>query len=340
MRKDVIVCAIETSCDETAIAFIKNGNDVLANVVSSQIDIHQRFKGVMPEIASRLHVEQIAIVLKEALKKANLTWDHVDGIAFTQGPGLIGSLHIGTITAKTLAWYFDKPLIPIHHIVGHIYANAFVSELSFPLLALVVSGGHTELVYMKDHYDFEILGQTLDDAVGESYDKVARMMDLGYPGGPLIDALAKEGQTYYELPHVQTPNPLDFSFSGLKSAVHNLITKLERQNQSLNKADLAYAFQERALEQLLEKTRLALDTYEVKHLVLAGGVAANSRLRVKFEALQEDYKNLRLTIPPLWSTTDNAAMIGAAAYEAYKAKLFGDLDISAQANLKMRSIIR
>ena len=335
MKQDVILCAIESSCDETAVAFIKNGNEVLANIVASQIDIHQRFQGVMPEIASRLHVEQISIVIKQALKAAALTWDMVDGIAFTQGPGLIGSLHVGTIAAKTIAWYLNKPLIPVHHIVGHIYGNAFVSELEFPLLALVVSGGHTELVYMQDHYDFEILGQTLDDAVGEAYDKVARMMDLGYPGGPLIDDLAKTGEPQYQLPLVHTQHELDFSFSGLKSAVHNLISKLKRQNQPLNKANLAYDFQERALAQLLEKTELALNQYDVQHLVLAGGVAANSRLRELFNELIQVHPNKKLTIPPLWCTTDNAAMIGAAGYEAFKRHLIADLDVAAQANLKM-----
>ncbi len=335
MKKDVIICALESSCDETAVAFIKNGNEVLSNVVSSQIDIHQRFKGVMPEIASRLHVEQISIVIKQAKELAGISWDEVDAIAFTQGPGLIGSLHTGALAAKSIAWYFNKPLLPIHHIIGHIYANAFVEKLRFPLLALVVSGGHTELVYMKEHYNFEVLGATLDDAVGESYDKVARMLDLGYPGGPIIDKLAKDGKVNYKLPHVKTDNPLDFSFSGLKSAVYNLTQKLQRNQQEINASDMAYAFQEAALSQLIEKTKVALDTIDVNHVILGGGVAANQRLREVLTQLVQSYPDKHLTIPPMWCCTDNAAMIGAAAKVAFDKKLFGDLGVGVKANLKM-----
>ena len=335
MKKDIIICAFETSCDETAVAFIKNGNEVLSNVVSSQIDIHQRFKGVMPEIASRLHVEQISIVIKEACEKANISWDDVNAIAFTQGPGLVGSLHTGALAAKTLSWYFDKPLIPIHHIVGHIYANAFVDQLEFPLLSLVVSGGHTELVYMRHHFDFTVLGNTLDDAVGESYDKVGRMLDLPYPGGPVIDRLAKSGKPDYTLPHVKTKNSLDFSFSGLKSAVYNLQSKLKRQNVEINIEDMAYAFQETALGQLIEKTRNAIEQFDINHVVLAGGVAANSRLREKLTNLMNEYPDIKLTIPPMWCCTDNAAMIGAAAMIAYDKGIFTDLSVGVKANLKM-----
>jgi N6-L-threonylcarbamoyladenine synthase len=336
--KDVILCAIESSCDETAVAIIKNGNEVLSNIVSSQIDIHQRFKGVMPEIASRLHVEQISIVIKEAIEKADITWEMVDGIAFTLGPGLVGSLHTGALAAKTIAWYFNKPLIPVHHIVGHIYANAFVETLSFPLLALVVSGGHTELVLMKEHFDFEVLGSTLDDAVGESYDKVGRMLDLPYPGGPVIDRLAKLGKEHYKLPHVKTENPLDFSFSGLKSAVYNLLKKEERKGNKVDVNDMAYAFQEAALDQLIEKTRFAIDTLDVKHIILAGGVAANSRLRERLTQLVEIYPNKQLTIPPMWCCTDNAAMIGAAGMIAFQKGKFSLLSVGVKANLKMLEI--
>lgn len=338
--KDVILCAIESSCDETAVAIIKNGNEVLSNVVSSQIDIHQRFKGVMPEIASRLHVEQISIVIKEAIQKSNITWEMIDGIAFTLGPGLVGSLHTGALAAKTIAWYFNKPLIPVHHIVGHIYANAFVDELSFPLLALVVSGGHTELVLMNEHFDFKVLGSTLDDAVGESYDKVARMLDLPYPGGPIIDKLAKIGKPNYQLPHVKTENPLDFSFSGLKSAVYNLQKKEERLGNTIDVNDMAYAFQEAALDQLIEKTKLAIDSLNVNHVILAGGVAANSRLRERLTELVNQYPEKHLTIPPMWCCTDNAAMIGAAGMIAYEKGLFAPLSVGIKANLKMIGIYR
>ena len=324
------ICAIETSCDETAVAIIEDGKTVLSNIVSSQINVHQAFGGVIPEVASRIHVENISLVLKEALSEAKMTLDDVDAFAITHGPGLVGSLHVGLIAAKTLAWYTQKPLIPVHHITGHIYANNFVSELTYPMLALVVSGGHTELVYLKEEFDFEILGSTQDDAIGEAYDKVARVMGLSYPGGPMIDKLAKSGKPHYKLPKIKTQNPFDFSFSGLKSAVLQLVHK---QAEDLNHEDLAYAFQEAAVGELMLKTRLALDTYPVKHFVLAGGVAANSRLRQQVMDLNESYPELKITVPPLWCCTDNAAMIGAVAYIAYKHGVQADLSLSANPGL-------
>ena len=324
------ICAIETSCDETAVAIIENGKTVLSNIVSSQIDTHAAFGGVIPEVASRIHIENISVVLEEAIKTANLTIDDLDAFAITQGPGLIGSLHVGLIAAKTLSWFYNKPLIPIHHITGHIYANQFVDELQYPLLALVVSGGHTELVLLKEEYKFEILGSTQDDAIGEAYDKVARVMGLPYPGGPHIDRLAKEGKKNYKLPKVKTQKPLDFSFSGLKSAVLQLIQK---NKEELNIADLSYAFQEAALNEIIDKTKLALSKYDVKHFVLAGGVAANSRLRERVSELNVINPTLKITIPPMWCCTDNAAMIGAVAYVAYKHGVVADLSISANPGL-------
>ena len=324
------ICAIETSCDETAVAIIEDGRTVLSNIVSSQINTHAAFGGVIPEVASRIHIENISIVLEEAIKVANLTIEEIDAFAITQGPGLIGSLHVGLIAAKTLAWYYDKPLIPIHHITGHIYANQFVDDLQYPLLALVVSGGHTELVLLEEEFKFEILGSTQDDAIGEAYDKVARVMGLPYPGGPHIDQLAKLGKKNYKLPKVKTQNPLDFSFSGLKSAVLQLIQK---NKEEIIKEDLAYAFQEAALNEIMEKTKLALTQHNVKRFVLAGGVAANSRLRDRVNELKINLPNLKITIPPMWCCTDNAAMIGAVAYIAYKHGVRGDLDISANPGL-------
>ena len=324
------ICAIETSCDETAVAIIEDGRTVLSNIVSSQINTHAAFGGVIPEVASRIHIENISIVLEEAIKVANLTIEEIDAFAITQGPGLIGSLHVGLIAAKTLAWYYDKPLIPIHHITGHIYANQFVDDLQYPLLALVVSGGHTELVLLEEEFKFEILGSTQDDAIGEAYDKVARVMGLPYPGGPHIDQLAKLGKKNYKLPKVKTRNPLDFSFSGLKSAVLQLIQK---NKEEIIKEDLAYAFQEAALNEIMEKTKLALTQHNVKRFVLAGGVAANSRLRDRVNELKINLPNLKITIPPMWCCTDNAAMIGAVAYIAYKHGVRGDLDISANPGL-------
>lgn len=324
------ICAIETSCDETAVAIIENGRTVLSNIVSSQINTHAAFGGVIPEVASRIHIENISIVLDEAIKTANLTMKDIDAFAITQGPGLIGSLHVGLIAAKTLAWYYNKPLIPIHHITGHIYANQFVDELQYPMLALVVSGGHTELVLLKEEFKFEILGSTQDDAIGEAFDKVARVMGLPYPGGPQIDRLAKEGKPHYKLPKIKTQNPLDFSFSGLKSSVLQLI---QRNKEELIVADLAYAFQEAAINEIMNKTLIALEQNSIKHFVLAGGVAANSRLRERVLELNTYYPELKITIPPMWCCTDNAAMIGAVAYVAYQHGVTGDLSISANPGL-------
>lgn len=324
------ICAIETSCDETAVAIIENGRTVLSNIVSSQINTHAAFGGVIPEVASRIHIENISIVLEEAIKTANLSMQDIDAFAITQGPGLIGSLHVGLIAAKTLAWYYDKPLIPIHHITGHIYANQFVDELQYPMLALVVSGGHTELVLLKEEFKFEILGSTQDDAIGEAFDKVARVMGLPYPGGPQIDRLAKEGKPHYKLPKIKTQNPLDFSFSGLKSSVLQLI---QRNKEELIVADLAYAFQEAAINEIMNKTLIALEQNSIKHFVLAGGVAANSRLRERVLELNTYYPELKITIPPMWCCTDNAAMIGAVAYVAYQHGVSGDLSISANPGL-------
>ena len=324
--------AIETSCDETAMAVIEDGSKVLSNVVSSQIDIHKAFGGVVPEVASRIHIENVSLVLDEALHQAHCTLDDIEAIAFTQGPGLIGSLHVGIMAAKTLAWYTQKPLVPIHHIAGHIYANRFVEEVKYPLLALVVSGGHTELVYLKEEFDFEILGSTQDDAIGEAYDKVARVMGLPYPGGPQIDRLAKEGHHEYVLPKVKTQKPLDFSFSGLKSAV--LQTLQRHPLETIDVANLAFDFQEAALGEILQKTKAALDTHEVKHLVVGGGVAANSRLRELILALKTPYPNLTITIPPMWCCTDNAAMVGAIGEVAYRHGVRGTLDVSADPGLE------
>ena len=326
------ICAIETSCDETAVAIIEDGKKVLSNIVSSQINTHAAFGGVIPEVASRIHIENISIVLEEAIKTANLQIEDIDAFAITQGPGLIGSLHVGLIAAKTLAWFYNKPLIPIHHITGHIYANQFVDDLQYPLLALVVSGGHTELVLLKEEYNFEILGSTQDDAIGEAYDKVARVMGLPYPGGPHIDRLAKEGKKNYKLPKVKTQNPLDFSFSGLKSAVLQLIQK---NKEELNHADLSYAFQEAALNEIIDKTKMALSQYDVEHFVLAGGVAANSRLRERVLELNHGFPTLKITIPPMWCCTDNAAMIGAAAYYEYIRGNRSGWDLNAVPNLKL-----
>ena len=327
----MLICAIESSCDETSVAFIRN-SEVLSNSVSTQIEIHKQYGGVFPEVASRLHLENFNLVFKDAIEKAKVSLEDIEAIAVTQGPGLIGSLHIGVMAAKTLAFSLNVPLIPVHHIVGHIYANKLSGTMEFPLLSLVVSGGHTELIYMKDEFSFEILGRTQDDAVGEAYDKVARLMDLGYPGGPVIDKLSKEGKPHYELPRVKIENPLDFSFSGLKSAVRQLMLREERNNRELNINDLCYAFQHRSVEELMKRVHLALDKVDVKTFALAGGVAANSLLRENILNLEQKYPELNVLIPPFWACMDQAAMIGLAAEVYYRHGITATCEISALSN--------
>ncbi len=314
-RRAKRVLAIETSCDETACAIIDEERNVMSSVVSSQIDVHSRFGGVIPEVASRMHVEQISSVIKEAVLQAGIGVKDVDAIAYTIGPGLIGSLHVGAAAAKSLAFFYDKPLIGVHHLKGHIFVNELVHELSYPMMALVVSGGHTELVYIENERSFKIIGTTLDDAIGEAYDKVARIMGEGYPGGPAIDRLAKDGEEHYHLPTPKVDG-YNFSFSGLKNAVLQLTKKEESEGRTLNKYDLAYAFQETALKTLIDKTEKALKEYPCKCLVAAGGVAANSRLR---ELLKKQFYGIDLILPPLKYCTDNALMIGCAALHEMEA---------------------
>lgn len=333
--KDTYILGIESSCDETACSIVKNGKEVISNVVATQIDVHKKFGGVLPEVASRIHVENISIVIEEALEKANMTVEDVDAIAFTQGPGLIGSLHVGVQAAKTLAWAYQKPLVPIHHITGHIFANHLVSDLSFPLMALVVSGGHSELVYMTSDNEYEIIGTTQDDAIGEAYDKVARVLGLPYPGGPQIDKLAKEGSPVYKLPTPHTQGIYDLSFSGLKSGVLQFIDRCKRKNETFDKANLAASFQETALNLIMDKTMLAIENYDVKQLVLAGGVAANFRLREKMQDAMANNEKTQLLIPPLWCCTDNAAMIATAGYFAYKNGKRADFSVSAKSSISM-----
>ena len=330
-----LILALESSCDETACAIIKDGKEILSNIVSSQINVHTQYGGVVPEVASRIHVENISTVIDEALKKANLTMDAIDAIAYTQGPGLIGSLHVGVQAAKTIAWTFHKPLIPINHMTGHIWANNFVSDMKFPLLALVISGGHSQLVYMENDWDYKVIGTTQDDAIGEAYDKVSRVLGTGYPGGPVIDRMAKEGKEHYKLPSPKTDGIYDFSFSGLKTAVLQLIQREEKAGNEIIKEDVAYAFQETALEQLTGKTLQAVEDLKPKMLVLAGGVAANSRLRQLITEKMQAYPDVQLVIPPMYCCTDNAAMIGAVGYVAYQHGLFGDLSAAADPGLMM-----
>lgn len=326
-----LIFAIESSCDETAVAIINEKHELLANVVSSQIDTHRLYGGVVPEIASRLHVENISVVIEEALRVSNIDLKAVDAFAVTKGPGLVGSLHVGLQAAKTLALAYRKPLIGVHHIAGHIYANQLVDEMIYPCLALVVSGGHTELVYMPSPMQFEIIGTTYDDAVGEANDKVARVLGLPYPGGPAIDRLAKQGKHRYDLPKPLNDNSFNFSFSGLKSAVINLAHNTKQRGEELVMKDLARSFQDVVVDVLVEKTIHAAKEKDVKHIVLAGGVAANSQLReVLTKTVNEALPEVKLTIPPLWCCTDNAAMIASAALEMFRLQQFEDLSLSCK----------
>ena len=328
--KDIYCLAIESSCDETSMSIVKNGVEEVATVVLSQIDIHKTYGGVVPEVASRSHVESITIVLDEVLNKANMTMDDIDIIGVTYGPGLIGSLLIGLQAAKTLAMLYHKPLVPVHHIAGHIYANNLEERLKFPLIALVVSGGHTDLIYMKEDYSFERIGSTLDDAVGEAYDKVAKVLGLSYPGGPLIDKLAMQGDDTYNLPYPLDDSSYNFSFSGSKSAVVNLVHNEKQRGCEIRIADMAFSFQKRVVTVITKKTMKAIAEYNVKNLVIAGGVAANNGLRSKMVELIKD-KNIKLSTPRIKYCTDNAAMIGAAAYYAYKKGIVADLYLNAKA---------
>ena len=323
--KDTIILAIESSCDETSCAILKN-NKLVANIVSTQIEVHQKYGGVMPEIASRLHLENILCVIDEALSKASIKLDDVDAFAVTRGPGLIGALHVGLQAIKTLALIYNKPIIPVHHLCGHIYANEFIDELKFPLLAVVVSGGNTELVLMKEHLNFEIIGETKDDAIGESFDKVARVLGLPYPGGIQIDKLAKEGKHSYNLPTPLHDGSLNVSYSGLKTAVINLVDKLEQNNEKVNINDLAKSFQDVAVNMIIDRVKKAVNLYEIKEIVLAGGVSANSYLRQEIVNLFKN-SNIKVIIPPLWCTTDNAAMIAKVASHLYERNIFAPLSI-------------
>ena len=312
-EKDIFVLGIETSCDETAAAIVKNGREIVANVVASQMESHQRFGGVVPEIASRHHVEQITLVLEETMKRANMDVNELDAIAVTEGPGLVGALLIGVNAAKALAFAHRIPLVGVHHIAGHIYANQLVQEMKFPLLALVVSGGHTELIYMKEHGVFEVIGETRDDAAGEAYDKVARALQLPYPGGPHIDRLAKQGEPTIDLPRAWLEEgSYDFSFSGLKSAVINALHNAKQRGEMIRPEDMAASFQASVIEVLVEKTIQAAIHYRVKQVLLAGGVAANEGLRTQLQKQMKQLPEVELVIPPLSLCTDNAAMIAAA----------------------------
>lgn len=337
MQKDIKILGIETSCDETAASVVVNGREVLSNEIYSQIDLHTLYGGVVPEVASRSHVEKINLIIKKALENANTTIDEIDAIAVTYGPGLVGALLVGVAAAKSLAYVKDKPLVGVHHIEGHISANYISNkELKPPFVCLVVSGGHTQIVLVEDYNKFKVLGKTRDDAIGEAYDKVARVIGLGYPGGPKVDKLSLEGgPSDIKFPRVYLEDgSYDFSFSGLKSAVINYINTSNMKGIEINKANVAYEFQEAALEVVVNKTIEAAKSINIDKIAIAGGVSANRRLRELMSQKVEE-NNMKMYMPEFILSTDNAAMIASAGYYRFINGVRHGLNLNAMPNLKM-----
>lgn len=331
---DIYILGIESSCDETSCAIVKNGNEIISNIINTQIPIHEKFGGVVPEIASRKHVECISAVIEKCLSESKMNISEIDAIAVTYGPGLIGSLLVGIESAKMLSLLYNKPLIPVHHIAGHIYANNLVKPIKYPALCLVISGGHTELVLIEDEYKFKIIGTTLDDAVGECYDKVARVLDLSYPGGPKIDKLAKEGNNTYNLPTPLDDDSYNFSFSGLKSAVINLVHNEKQKSNIIRKEDLACSFQNVVSNILTKKALKALKEYDVKYFITAGGVAANSEIRRKLEKMCNE-NNIEYSFPDKNCCTDNGAMIASAGFFAFKKGIISTLELNGVSSVSI-----
>ena len=332
--KDTYIFAIESSCDETSASIIKNGHEDIATVINSQIDVHTKYGGVVPEVASRLHLENITMVINECLEKANMKLEDMDAFACTYAPGLLGSLLVGVEATKALSFVFNKPFIATNHMMGHIYANMIGHEIEFPVISLIVSGGHTDLIYMKSENEFEYIGQTLDDAIGEAYDKVARILDLPYPGGPNVEKYALEGTPSYKMPQILNDDSFNFSFSGIKSHVNNLVHNAHQRNEEVNKYDVACSFQNCVTSHLVDKTKKALLKYNTKTFLLSGGVAANSFIRNALTNMCDEL-GVTMYMPEKRYCTDNAAMIGAAATVLYKNNKFSSLSTNAQSNIRL-----
>ena len=329
MKENVTILGIESSCDETSVAVVKNGREILSNIIDTQIPIHEKYGGVVPEIASRNHIEAISRVMKKALEEPNITLDKIDAITPTYGPGLVGALLVGLSYAKALSFAINKPLVGVNHIQGHIAANYITyKELEPPFICVMMSGGNTQIIQVKDYTEFEVLGKTRDDAIGEAFDKVARVVGLGYPGGPKVDKLAKEGSAIIELPKTHFEN-MDFSFSGIKTAVINLHHK----NPEINKADLCASFEKTVTEILIENVNRAIQLTGIKTIALAGGVSANSYIRKAFMDLKQE--GMEIYMPDLKLCTDNAAMIASAGYYNYMQGKRDTLDLNAIPNLKL-----
>jgi N6-L-threonylcarbamoyladenine synthase len=327
--RDVYILAIESSCDETSVSIVKNGTEDIATTINSQIDIHKQYGGVVPEIASRMHLENITMVIDETLKKSNFDINKIDAFAATYAPGLLGSLLVGLEASKTLSLIYNKPFIKVNHMMGHIYASKINNELKYPLIALIISGGHTDLVLINDESNFKYIGRTLDDAIGESFDKVARILDLPYPGGPNLEALAKEGNASYKMPDILNDESYNFSFSGIKSYVNNLVHNEHQRGSEINKNDLAHSFQKTVTNLLIKKTEKAIIDFNIKNFVVAGGVASNSYIRERLTEMSERL-GINMKIPDKKYCTDNATMIASAAYILYNKGEFSGLDTNAK----------
>ncbi len=336
--KDVYILAIETSCDETSMAIVKNGKKVEALTILTQMDTHANYGGVVPEIASRMHTENITLVLEETLKKFSKKIEEIDAIAVTYAPGLLGSLLVGVECAKTLSLVYNKPLIAVNHTMGHIYANNIDNDIKYPSLALIVSGGHTDLLILNSPDNMEILGSTIDDSVGEVFDKVARVLNMPYPGGPNIEKAAGKGKNSYELPKPMMDETYNFSYSGLKSYMINLVHNETQRNHKININDLACSFQITAVEELTRKVEKALKNTGIKNFILAGGVSANNYLRAEMQKICEKY-NVEFHVPNILYCTDNAAMIGCAAYPLFKARKFADFSLNAKSSENIKNYV-
>ncbi len=329
--KDVYILAIESSCDETSASIIKNGKEDISTVINTQIDVHKLYGGVVPEVASRLHLENITLVIDETLKKANMKVEDMDAIAATYAPGLLGSLLVGLESAKTLAMVYNKPFIKVNHMMGHILASNIGNTLEYPLISLVISGGHTDLIYMESEGNFKYIGRTLDDAVGECYDKVARILGMPYPGGPSVEKLALNGKVTYHMPKILDDGSFNFSFSGIKSHVNNIVHNACQRKEEIIKEDIACSFQNCITDSLVNKSLSALKKYNVKNFSIAGGVASNNYIRENLVNMCKS-NGIKVFIPEKKYCTDNAAMIGAAAYVLYKQNKFSDLTVNASSH--------
>ncbi|CAM2925038.1 tRNA (adenosine(37)-N6)-threonylcarbamoyltransferase complex transferase subunit TsaD [Dellaglioa algida] len=334
-EKKNLILAFESSCDETSVAVVEDGHIILSNIVATQVNSHKRFGGVVPEVASRHHIEQITSCVQDAMTEANVSYDDLDAVAVTYGPGLVGALLVGVSAAKAIAFAHELPLIPVNHMAGHIFAARYESEISYPSMALLVSGGHTELVYMPEEGQFEIIGETRDDAAGEAYDKVGRVLGMTYPSGKEIDELAHTGKDTFNFPRAMIKDDnYDFSFSGLKSAFINTVHHADQLGETLDRADLATSFQQSVVDVLAEKTLRACHEYDIKQLILAGGVAANKGLRARLEADMEKMDTVEFIKAPIKLCGDNAAMIGAAGYVEFLKGQRAGLDLNADPSLE------